>query len=293
MLGWQIKFCEVMTPLYDIMKKELSSSRWMHTDDTGVPVKIKCKKGSAHKGIFWVYIGESTNVIFEYTHSRKSEGPRNFLKDYAGYLHADGYPGYDKLYRENKIKECACWSHGRRKFFDAFDAGDHRARRILELCGRLFLIERIMKEKGYSYAEIKEVRNNLGRKITGQIKKWMDKHELEILPGNNLGKAMVYMRKNWAAFHTYMEEGYLSMDNNLSERQMRKVVLGRLNWIFCGSEEGARRSALIYSIMCTCKLLDIDPAKYLNDVLEKILIPGVRIEELTPVQWKKGQVSLR
>ena len=128
--------------------------------------------------------------------------------------------------------------------------------------------------------------------IIAQIKKWLNKNDYEILPDHDLGKAVSYMRKNWTAFLTYLEDGHLSMDNNLSERQMRKVVLGRANWIFCGSEKGARRAAMIYSFICTCRLLEIDPYHYFNDVLEKILVwPEEKFSELTPLQWKKAQVS--
>ena len=286
---WKKKFCKVMDAIYGHMKNEIKSSRWIHTDDTSVPVQIKRKKGKAHKGYFWVYIGEDTNVIFDYTHSRSGKGPKDFLEGYSGYLHADAFPGYDKLFEKGTIKECACWSHGRRKFFDAYEAGDKRAKRVLELCGRLFFIERHMKEKKFSLNKIKSVRNRVGRLITAQIKKWMDENDMDILPKSDLGGAISYMRKNWDAFHTYMEEGFLSMHNNLSERQIRKVVLGRSNWIFCGSEHGARQSALIYSLTCTCRLLEIDPYEYFNDVLVKILIPGMDMAELTPIQWKKGR----
>ena len=287
MVGWLIKFYEIMTPLYELMKQEIKSCRWVHSDDTSVPVKITRKKGKAHKGYFWVYIGENTNTIFEYTHSRKGKNPQDFLEGYKGYLHADAYSGYDKLFKNGDIKECACWSHGRRKFFDAYDAGDKRALRVLELCGKLFLVEKYMKENRYRYAQIKEVRNDLSKRITGKIKKWIDDHEFEVLPGDDLGKAMKYMCNHWPAFLTFMQEGYLSLENNLSERQIRKVVLGRQNWIICGSEDGAKRSALIYSIMGTCKLLEINPTEYLNDILEKILVPGVNLAELTPIEWKK------
>ena len=287
MMGWLVKFCEVMASLHELAKKEIKACRWIHTDDTKLPVKIKQKKGKIHKGYFWVYIGENENVVFEYTRSRSSEGPREFLKDFTGYLHADGYPGYNKLYDDGTIKECACWSHGRRYFFEAYDDGDARALRVLELCGRLFFIERHIKEKNFTNSQVKEIRNTLGKLITRQIKKWLDKNEFEILPDNKLGKAIRYMLNNWKAFQTYMEEGYLSMHNNLSEQQIRKIVLGRLNWIYCGSEKGAERSALIYSFICTCRLLEINPYEYLNDVLEKILVPGVNLAELTPIQWKK------
>jgi hypothetical protein len=171
-------------------------------------------------------------------------------------------------------------------------AKDTRARRILELCGRLFLVERYMSKKEFNFDNIKETRNRISRKITNKIKSWLDTNDVTILPKKDLGKAVGYMRKNWKALLTYMEEGYLSMHNNLSERQIRKIVLGRANWIFCGSEKGAERSAMIYSFICTCRLLEIDPYKYLNDVVKKIIEnPEMDQSQLTPIEWKKGQTS--
>ena len=289
MVGWIDAFCKHLSPIVELMKSEVLESKYLHTDDTGLPVKVNKKKGKAHRGIIWVYVGEHKTTVFEYSHSRKGKYPQEFLKDYHGYVHADGYSGYDKLYQGDQIKECACWSHGRRKYFEAYEQGDMRAQRPLQLMGRLFRVERYMKEHHYSDKQKREKRQDLSKRVLDKLYSWIKANEYEVLPSSDLGKAMKYMVKNWDAFLTYLEEGYLEMTNNLSERHLRKVVLGRSNWIMCGSENGARRAALIYSIVGTCKQLEIDPYKYLTDVMEKLLHrQPENYYQLTPLQWKNS-----
>ena len=289
MVGWIDAFCNHLNPIVELMKAEVLDSKYIHTDDTGVPVKINKKKGKAHRGILWVYVGDHKSTVFEYTHSRKGQYPQDFLKNYEGYVHADGYSGYDKIYQDGRIKECMCWSHARRKYFEAYDQGDTRAKRPLQLMGWLFRVERYMKENSYDDTAKRELRQKLSRKILDKLYSWLKENEYDVLPGCDLGKGMKYTLKNWGALQTYLEEGFLEMTNNLSERHLRKVVLGRSNWVYCGSEKGAERAALIYSIVGTCKQLDIDPYQYLSDVLEKLLNwPKEKLYQLTPLQWKKS-----
>jgi len=289
MVDWTELFCANLMPIIELMKSDILSGMYIHTDDTGIPVQIDRKKGKAHKGIMWVYVGESQTVLFEYTAGRQGVHPQDFLKEYQGYLHADGYSGYDKLYLKSRIKECMCWSHARRKIFDAYEAGDTRAKRPLQLIGWLFVIERYMKENGYDDKAKVELRQSLSKVILDKLHKWLKNNEYSIVPSSNLGKGMAYTLKNWQALQTYLEQGYLEMTNNLSERQLRKVVLGRKNWMMCGSENGARRAATLYSIVATCKLLNIDPYKYLADVLMKLShLPIEKVHKLTPLQWKKS-----
>jgi transposase len=277
---WVGGCAELVSAIVGDIKRRVLSSAKIHTDDTPVPVQTKdCKR--TRDGYLWAYIGEQNDVVFDYTPTRIRDGPIEFLGDYAGFVQADAYQGYDKLFAQGKCIEVGCWAHTRRKFFDAKETDPARAYQMLALIGQLYDVERRVKEDNLDAAGIERLRQEQSRPILGQIKSCLDGWSVQVLPRSPIGKAITYALGQWTALNRYVDNGILSIDNNLAERILRMVVIGRKNWLFAGSDNGGKRAAIIYSLTASCKLCGIDPFAYLRDVIDRVSThPASRISQL-------------
>ncbi len=288
MCGWVGKCADLLEPLVKRMHKKILQSPKINTDDTRIPVKSKKRKGSTYNGYLWVYIDDSRNVVFDFTPTKSREGPLRFLGDYCGYVQADAYSGYDEFFRKGKATEVGCNSHARRKFEYAMDSDPVRAARMMVLWGRLYEIESRAKKENYSSAQLLEARQKEAKPVLAGIKTVLGEYKDQTLPKSPMGKAITYALNQWEALIRYVDDPMLDIDNNLSERILRMVVIGRKNYMFAGSEAGAWRAAIIYSLVASCKLNGIDPFAYFRDVLEKVSThPAGRIDELLPGNWKQ------
>ncbi|MCP4599051.1 MAG: IS66 family transposase [Proteobacteria bacterium] len=286
MCDWVGQSADLLAPLVQEMKRQILLSPKIHTDDTSVPVRNGPRK-QIRKGYLWVYIDVKNNVVFDYTPNRCREGPMGFLDDYSGYLQADAYAGYDAVFEKGWATEVGCWSHARRKFYDAKETDPARGHEMLVLIGQLYKIERQAKDEKLDAAEIKALRQEYSRPILDRIKRRLETFSIEVLPKSPMGQAIGYARGQWDALNRYLENGILSIDNNLSERTLRMVVIGRKNWLFAGHDNGGLRAAIIYSLIASCKLCHIDPFAYLQDVLERVSThPASGIADLIPANWK-------
>jgi transposase len=286
MLGWIEQGAKHLAPIVESMHKDIIAGDIAYSDDTCIPVLREDKKNAAHRGFMWLYSNGEDAVVFDYRSGRGSKGPSTFLKDFKGYLHSDIFAGYKELHRTG-VTPVYCWAHARRKFVAALGTpthnGDERARRAIQIIGRLFLVERYARHKHLSAFEVQVLRTRLSKEISNRLESYCKKIELKVLPKSLLGKAMAYLRRNRNEFLTYIDDGRLSIDNNFSERQIRQVVIGRKNYMFCGSEDGADRAAIFYSIAGTCQLLGIDPWKYLVHVFRIFAeVPDSLPATLTP-----------
>ena len=288
MCDWVGKSADLLEPLVRRMHKKILQSPKINTDDTPIPVKSKKRRGSTYNGYLWVYIDDKHNVVFDFTPTRSREGPLKFLGKYSGYVQADAYSGYDEFFRKNKsATEVGCNAHARRKFDYALDTDPVRAARMLVLWGRLYDIERKARDENYSSAQLLEARQKQARPILAEIKTALDEYKNQVLPKSPIGKAVTYSRNQWEALNRYVDDPMLDIDNNLSERTLRMVVIGRKNYMFAGSEAGAWRAAIIYSLVASCKLNGIDPFRYFRDVLARVSThPADKIDELLPGEWK-------
>ena len=288
MCDWVGKSADLLEPLVRRMHKKILQSPKINTDDTPIPVKSKKRRGSTYNGYLWVYIDDKHNVVFDFTPTRSREGPLKFLGKYSGYVQADAYSGYDEFFRKNKsATEVGCNAHARRKFDYALDTDPVRAARMLVLWGRLYDIERKARDENYSSAQLLEARQKQARPILAEIKTALDEYKNQVLPKSPIGKAVTYSRNQWEALNRYVDDPMLDIDNNLSERTLRMVVIGRKNYMFAGSEAGAWRAAIIYSLVASCKLNEIDPFRYFRDVLARVSThPADKIDELLPGEWK-------
>jgi transposase len=292
MCDWVGKSADLLAPLVKRMRARILQSPLINTDDTPIPIKSKKRRGSTYNGYLWVYIDRDGDVVFDFTPTRSREGPVKFLGKFSGYVQADAFSGYDEFFRTSDATEVGCHAHARRKFDYALDTDPVRAARLLVLWGQLYDIERQAKAEHFSSAQLLEARQKQAKPILAEIKRVLNEYKDQVRPKSPMGKAITYSLNQWGALNRYVDDPMLEIDNNLSERTLRMVVIGRKNYMFAGSEAGAWRAAVIYSLVASCKLNDIDPFKYFRDVLARVSThPADRIDELLPSEWKKLNVA--
>ena len=283
---WVAQSADLLRPIVLEMKRQILLSPKIHTDDTSVPVRNGPRK-QIRKGYLWVYIDTWGNVFFEYTPRRVQEGPLGIMSGYTGYIQADAYSGYDALFGEGKAREVACWAHTRRKFYDNKENQRDIAHEALILIRGLYTIERQAKDQQIKGQALYDLRQSQSKPILAQIDERRKVWAQSVLPQNPIAKAIGYLDNQWEALNCYVEDPILSIDNNLAERTIRRVALGRKNWLFAGSDQGAHRAAIHYSLIASCKLCKIDPFHYIKDVLDRVSShPASRITELLPCNWK-------
>lgn len=285
---WLFRASELLTPLYELMHTRLLLSRVIHGDDTGVKLRVPGSTRTT-KAHLWTCIGDADHpyVLFDFTAGYTADGPTQFLAGYKGYFQADALAQYEGLYGEDKIKHACCGAHARRKFVAAHDAGDERAAKALELFGRLYAIERALPpllppSDDPAQRELRRQREEQRRglrqrdaePVWDELEKWLAEQRPGALPKSPLGTAIGYASNNWAALKRYLEQGFLALDNNLSERTLRAIALGRNAWGVIGSEVGGQTAAILFSVVGTCKHLGIDPFAYLREGLPGLFALG-------------------
>ncbi len=287
--NWVDHVAGLTAPIVEAMKQQMLFSRKVHTDDTPIMVlDPNAEPVHSRKGYMWVYISEYEDVVFDFTRSHTRDGPVTFLADYRGYLQADAFSGYDGIYAGGLIWEVACWAHARRKFYDTLVHYPTEARRVLDLIGSLYAVETRAKTLRVSDEKRLAWRQRFSRRRLQRLRRYLDDLSVQVLPKSPLGKAISYTLNNWKALNRYTEAAFLDIDNNLSERQIKQMVIGRKNWLFAGSENGARNAAILFSVVVSCKLGGVDPFAYLRDILARLPShPANRIHELIPREWKK------
>jgi transposase len=290
--GWVGEVAATVAPVVDRLKQDLLASKLIATDDTTVPVLDPRQKETA-KGRLWVYLGDEQHpaVVFDYTPTHERAGPAAFLDGFAGYLQADAYNGYDGIFAGSGVVEVGCWMHARRYFFKASQADPARPCEALALIQQLYRVERDAKDM--TPARRHALRQERAVPILDALGRWMVQQEAITPPKSPLGEALRYARNQWLALRRYTEDGRLPIDNGRSERTLRQVALGRKNWLFAGSDEGARRAAALYTLIETCKRNRIDPFAYLRDLLERAPACSTdQLAELTPLAWARQRQAL-
>jgi hypothetical protein len=242
--------------------------------------------------------------MFYYSRDRGGEHAQAHLADYTGIFQADAFGGYTRLYEADRkpglIVEAACWVHARRPFFQMADLAANARRRAqgktlavispvaLEAVRRidaLFEIERSIN--GQSAERRRAVRQELSAPLVADLESWLREQRAKLSRGNDLAKAMDYMLKRWPAFTRFLDDGRICLSNNAAERALRGIALGRKSWLFAGSDRGGQRAAVMYSLIVTAKLNNVDPQAWLADVLARIAEhPAHRIDELLPWNWR-------
>jgi transposase len=279
--GWVADVATALTPIGDQLRRDVTAATYLQTDDTTVTI---LEERGSRKGRLWTYLDPlGRQVVFDATMTHEREGPEAFLSAFTGELQADAYTGYDALFGTGRIREVACWAHTRRGFVEALTT-DVRAAVMVALIQQLYQIERATAE--LSADARRDTRREHSVPLLAKIQLEREALARTVLPKSPLGEALRYLTNQWAALQRFVEDGRLAIDNNRAENQLRIVALGRKNWLFAGSFEGAKRAALLYSLVQSCTLVDVPPFDYLKDVLLRVAThPQRRIGELTPKGW--------
>jgi transposase len=301
--------CSSLRPLHDRLEAHVLSAERLHGDDTTVPVLAK---GKTDTGRAWVYVRDDRPfggrappaAVFYYSRDRRGEHPQRHLASFAGILQADAYSGFGKLYEANRspglILEAGCWAHGRRQFFVLADIAASARRKAegkkpavispiaLEAVRRidaLFEIERAIN--GLDADRRLAARQTHSALLVAELEAWMRHERAKLSRHAEVAKAMDYMLKRWEAFTRFLSDGRICITNNAAERALRGIALGRKSWLFAGSDRGGERAAIMYGLIVTAKLNDVDPQAWLADVLARIAEhPASKLDELMPWNWK-------
>lgn len=304
MCGWILAAAELLTPLVLLMKQRVKQSRFIHADDTRVPVQRgstdspRAKGSTCRSGRIWDWIGDGANpyIIFEYAPDRTNTWPIAWLEGFTGFLQADAYSGYDAIYKLGKVIEVGCWAHARRKFFDARQTDSLRSARMLEMVQQLYKVEQdaakaiaAMKDATPRQAEqIRlELRQSQSVPVLEKIKAWLDEQAKLVLPRSPMAEAISYSLNQWAALRVYADHGFLNIDNNAAERALKLIALGRKNWLFVQNDKFGAAYATLYSLIASAQRHELDPRAYLRGVLAQIAVtPLSELPQFLPDVWK-------
>jgi len=281
---WFNASCRLLQLLYDKLIQEVLNTDYLMADETPIPVLTEDKPGATHKGYLWVYYSPLHRmVLFDYEKGRSGEYPKKILENYSGTLQTDGYAGYKSLEQSGKITLTACMAHARRKFDQAQDNDPDRAKYVLSLMQKLYEVERQAREAAMDAEMRKALRLKKSAPLMNELEGWLQKNINEVLPQSAIGKAIAYTVSLWTRLMRYLDDGRYEIDNNLIENSIRPVALGRKNYLFAGSHEGAERAAMMYSFIGTCKLNNVEPFAWLEHVLKNISDHKAnRLAELLP-----------
>jgi transposase len=278
--GWQESICNLLEPLYDTLKHRVLSQGYLQVDETPIPVLDKQKKGKTHCGYYWIYHSPlEKTVLFDYNTGRSREGPLKLLKNFKGYLQADGYNVYEIFGRQKDITLVNCMAHARRGFDKALPYDKKRAEYAMEMFQKLYAIEQKAREGNLSPQERHTLRLDEALPVMNELGKWIVETYKTSQPKSPMGKATAYCIERWDNLLAYLKDGCLEIDNNLAENAIRPIALGRKNYLFAGSNRGAERAAMFYSFFGTCKKNEVNPYEWLRKVLE--VIPTYKVNRLT------------
>ena len=288
---WFAACCTLLEPLYETLRKNVLHTDYLQGDESTMKVLDSNKAGNTHLGYQWVFHNPlSGNVLFVYRKGRGANGLTETLADFKGYLQSDGYAAYDKFARGRQVELISCLAHIRRKFFEAKDNHPAMAEHALTKIQQLYAIERHAREAKMSAAERKTLRQAKAKAIYEELLQWVITEQKNNLSKGAIGKALHYATNQLPRLAHYLEDGRIEIDNNLIENSIRPLALGRKNYLFAGSHEGAQRAAMMYSFFASCKYAKANPWEWLTDVLGRIgTHPINRLEELLPAQWEENR----
>jgi transposase len=286
---WCGDMADLAEPLWELMAERVRASHVVATDDTIMPMLNKGKTTNAR---MWVYVGDDDYPynIFDFTLNRGRDGPKYFLKDYRQVLLADAYGGYNGVVAGNEITRAGCWAHMKRKVIDAEKAAPEIAREAVEWVRALYAVER--KGKDASAEDRLKMRQLESAPLLTQLRERLLTWKEQLLPKHPMAEAVNYALSQWEELNVFCDDGAVSIDNNVSEREMKRVVLNRKNSLFVGNPRGGRTAAILVSLTSTCRRHDIDPQLYLTQLLTNL--STVRKSELShwlPDQWKRLQAT--
>jgi transposase len=285
--GWVMRVGELLIPIAAAMRRELLDGSYIQADETTVDVQMHDGRGQNHQAYFWQYGRPGGGVVFEFRLGRGRDGPKEFLGQFEGILQTDGYGAYDRV-GGPKMVHAGCWSHARRKFFDAakLNPSDATATRIVARIDDLFGIDAQAREQNLDLAARHALRLERAKPLVEIIRGEIEAARDASLPSSALGKAANYALSLWPKLTRFLEHPELELSNNVAENSMRPIALGRKNWIHVGSQQSGPKVAAILSIVESCRRLKIPAREYLAAVLPGLADISIqRLAELTPTAW--------
>lgn len=284
---WVIKSAMALKPLYDLMLERVLSSKNIYIDES--PVKLQ-EVGKCVQGYMWVVVGGCDSNpayrVYEFKQNRNHDNVLDILKGYRGGLHSDKYSAYQKLAESKVITWFPCWSHIRRKFFEA-EAGDPEFRKwVLRKIRYLFMLEKVAWAR--SADERLRIRQEKEVPIVDELIKKIQSKLIDgkILPKSKLREAVGYFCGFIPYLKNYTKCPFARLDNNVAERAIRPLAIGRKNWLFFGSPDGGEAGAILFSLVQTCRGLDINPREYLEAIMRRIMGHNhQKLHELLPDEW--------
>lgn len=293
--NWMIKAGELIQPLINLLSEQQLNYPILHCDETIIQVLNEPGKKANSTSYMWVRVGGPPTQpirLFHYADSRRGAVVSDLLAGYQGYLQTDDYAGYNAIANETGITQLGCWAHARRKFVDAQKATQIKGKQqknksgkadlAISYIARLYAIEKEIKdlEPNDRYA----IRQQKSVPLLNLIKEWTDNSLHKTLPKGHLGTALNYLNKNWEKLTIYTQDGRLNIDNNPAENAIRPFVIGRKNWLFSATVQGATSSANLYSLIETAKANQLEPYSYLRRVFKTLPLASTvdDIEALLP-----------
>lgn len=303
MANWMIRLGRLVQPLINVMREQIIAGKIIQMDETTVQVLKEPGKTAQSKSYLWLQRGgkaEKPLVLYHYDPGRGASVAKDLLEGFAGFLQTDGYDGYNAVVASNHLVHVGCWAHARRKFDEALRAqGKSKnrkrglAHRGLSLIGKLYRIEK--RAKNRNAEERRQQRQQQAIPVLKEIRTWLEQSLPKVPPTSATGKAMNYLHNEWPKLQRYVDDGRISIDNNLAENAIRPFVVGRKNWLFSDSVKGVKASANLYSIIETAKANGLEPYAYLRYLFTAL--PAAEnmedIEALLPGAITPDQISVR
>jgi transposase len=282
MCDWMAHVAAMLHPVVDLMAVLLRQSKAIHTDATKMPFLDPTVVGKTVSGQMWAYVGDRDHPfdVFAFCRNHTAVGIDAFLKakHYCGYLNADALNVYDHLFADGSIIELGCWAHCRRYFYDARSSDPIRAHLVLARIGKLYAVEAEARKQiaagelsGAAADTLRlQLRQEKSQLEVTALRQWLEAEQPKVLPKSLIGQAIAYALRHWRALTRYLNDGFLDIDNNVAERALRHIAVGRKNWLFAGSARGAETAATLFSVTASCHRHGVDVFAYLHDILQRL-----------------------
>lgn len=297
MCDWVWQIAHQLAMIYEALREEIRSAGYMQADET--PIRYQDpEKESCSTGYLWTYRAAERGVFFEWFTSRGMNCLAPMLSTFRGQVQTDGYAAYEAFFKQEQyqanreqIELAACWAHVRRKFFEAKEETPLAARVLVDI-QRLYRIEEELRDEQADAARRKSIREKKSLPILAQVEKDLRAAHAQFLPQSLTSKAIAYTLGLWDRLLVYTRHGHMEIDNNLVENAIRPTAVGKKNWLFFGSAEAGKNSAIMYSLLESCRMLDINPQEYLRDVLTRLpTMTNQTAHHFTPAQWKASRTT--
>ena len=291
---WVEQASELLKPVYRSIREDLLQGNYLQADETPIRYLDPDVKGKSQQGYLWTYSRPGGDVLFEWRVSRARAGPEEFLKNFRGKLQTDGYSAYESLAKvRGDLTLIGCWAHARRGFHEALAETRLAAWFVRQIC-QLYAVEKQLRHQkvGPRLRAAKRVWQS--RPVLARLHRAMELIRRRTLPRGLLGQAIDYTLKRWEALTRFVDDGVLEIDSNLIENSIRPTALGKKNFLFIGHPDAGERSAVIYTLLGSCRRHGVNPFDYLKDLFTRLPAAKItQIKEFTPIEWARQTQSLR